>query len=141
CIRNFRAGSSLLALLMLGVTGLWAANFRSAGSRSALGPRGMVFVGILALACVVMPPALLVITPKYGTVEAARFWAPYLTGYYSFLAWMVVLTLAFPVLALALRRWRSAWMAAMAFLGIGCASVTAVNAVAIHAISRTQVAF
>ena len=142
-IANLRADAIALALLILGVVALWASNLRSAFGEPCLRTRHrtvrrILVVTTLALACGLMAPALQVLTPKYGSVDSARAWAPYLSGYYSFLAWMVVLALAFPLLAIALRPWRNVWLVVTALLGLGCACVSAMTAVANDAVAGTQ---
>jgi len=123
-LRNLTADGIVLALLLIAAMACWAAMVFAAP------PRRRVPVGLaaIALACAVMTPLPLAFTSKYRTLATVLTVAPYLPGYYAFLAWCVFGALLFPLAEYALRRRPAARWTAVAMLAGGCAVVSAANA-------------
>jgi hypothetical protein len=132
-MKNLNADGIVLAVLVLVMALLWLLSFR----RETEAPPGRVGkTAALALVCAVISPLPLELTAKYRSLEMVYGVVPYLPGYYSFLAWCVVLALAFPMVAFALRRIPPLRLAAVALLACGWAVASAANAMSNDAIYR-----
>jgi hypothetical protein len=132
-VKNLTADGIVLAVLTLAVVLFWFLSFRR---ESPSGPARVGKVAAMALACAVLSPLPLELTAKYRSLETVLAVAPYLPGYYSFLAWCVVLALLFPLAGFALQRFPAGRLAAAALLACGCAGIAAANAMSNDAISR-----
>jgi hypothetical protein len=132
-LHNLTADGIVLAGLVLALAACWFLSFR----RETEAPPGrLAKVAALALVCAVLLPLPLPFTAKYRSLDTVLAVAPYLTGYYSFLAWCVVLALAFPLAGFALRRLPPLRLTATALLAFVCAGVSAANAMSNDAIYR-----
>jgi hypothetical protein len=92
------------------------------------------------VAIAILLPLPLTISEKYR--ETAAAWAPYVPGYYAFLAWMAAFAFTLEPAILLLRRLRRnqrlARLAAAAILGTGCFVLVGGTAIANDAVSAAQ---
>jgi hypothetical protein len=132
-VRNLTADGVILAALVLAMLLFWFLSFR----RESEAPPGRVGkVAALALVCAVFSPLPLAFTAKYRPLDTVLALAPYLPGYYAYLAWCVVLALAFPLAGFAWRRFPRMRRTATALLACGCAVAAAANAMSNDALYR-----
>ena len=132
--RNLGADQVVLALLVLAALAAWALGWSSRGGKAREGAAGKI--ATLAVICGVMSPLPLVLTAKYRAPETIMTMAPYLPGYYGFLAWCAALAMCFPLLASALRRIPVAAWTATAVLAAVCAVAGAASAMSNDALYR-----
>jgi hypothetical protein len=128
-----QACGALVAILLYGAAKNQGQAAASTEERSSLSAAGMaIILGILM-------PLPLTLTAKYQGV--AHIWAPYLTGYFSFLAFAVAAALLYEGLLDGLQRRPFGKLAAAALIGAICFFFTIVTSVANEAIQRKQEAF
>ena len=117
-LHNLTVDGVILAVLVIVLAALRVAQFtpRLRGGRGA---------AALALVCALLTPLPLAFTSKYRSIQEVQRDAPYLPGYFSFLAWCVVLALVFPLAASALHRLPALRRSALVVLTAFCAAATA----------------
>jgi hypothetical protein len=131
--QNLTPDGIVLAVAILAMALCWFLSFQR---ETEAPPRRVGEAAALALACAVLCPLPLAFTAKYRSLETVLAVAPYLPGYYSFLAWCVVLALAFPLVGFAWRGLPALRRVAIALLALVCAAVGAANAMSNQAIYR-----
>jgi hypothetical protein len=135
-VQNLTLDGVALAVLVLAVVAFWFQLFRRETEAPEAPPGRVGKLAALALACALLCPLPLAMTPKYRVPDTVIEVAPHLLGYYSFLAWCVVFALVFPLAGFALRRLPSLRLAAIALLACGCAGIGAATAMTNDAIYR-----
>lgn len=129
--RNLTADGIALAVLLIALLLVRALDWRQ-DSQSP----GVRFTAALALACALLCPLPLAFTAKYRSLETVLAVAPYLPGYYSYLAWCVVAALGFPMALYGLRRLPPLRLTAAGIMAILCAAVCAASDMTDDAIYR-----
>jgi hypothetical protein len=131
--KNLTPDGIVLGVLILAVVAFWLLGFREEPEAS---PRRVGKTAAMALVCALLSPLPLELTAKYRALETLPSVVPYIPGYYSFLAWCVVLAMAFPLLGFALRRIPPVRLTAIALLALGWAGASAANAMSNDTIYR-----
>lgn len=135
--RNLTGDGIVLAVLLAAMLIFCALEWRRESGEEDPSPRSAgKAVAALALACALMCPLPLAFTAKYRDLDMVLALAPYLPGYYSYLAWCAVAALAFPLALSALRRIPSLRWTATVVIAILCAAVSAASAMTDDAIYR-----
>jgi hypothetical protein len=127
-LRNLTADGIVLAVLVAAML-----LFRAREWRPSAGMLRTARAAALALLCAVLCPLPLAFTSKYRSLDIVLTVAPYLPGYYAFLAWCVFLALAFSLVGFALRRvpairWTAAFLLAAVFAVTSAANAMSNNA-------------
>jgi hypothetical protein len=116
--------------LACGAVVAWALSSRPLFRAPSPLRREYIVVAALAGFAVLSLQAILILTPRYRNPQFARGAAPYITGYYAYLAWTVLLVVIVHIVLHLLRQRRtvSALMTGLAACGAGSAAMLTASA-------------
>ncbi len=128
-----------LLALALGVLYCWSGGSERKPAQPGTLGTGWLRTASPVLLCIFIAfllPLPLTITAKYR--DTAAVWAPYVPGYYAFLAWMTGFAFTIEPLVRVSRRLRLARFGAAAILGAGCFVLVGGTAIANDAVGAAQ---